>query len=82
MAPPVGVGESANWEIARRYAIFRLELLELLMVNAIALVEFFKAVGFGRDVLDPLLDPKPSERHPASANAVAPIGAVLVLHPA
>ncbi len=80
MAPLVVVRESANWEIARRYAICRLDLREALMVKTIAQFELLYAVVLGRDVLDPLLDPKPSKRHPASI--VAPIGAVLVFHPA
>jgi hypothetical protein len=82
VAPLVGVGERASWKVARRYAFFLLELRELLMVDAIAQFELLHAVVFGRDVLDPLLDTKPSERHPTSALLVAPIGAVLVLCPA
>ena len=80
MATLVVLGESANWEVARRYAIGLLDVRETLMVKTIAQLELLKAVVLGRDVLDPLLDSKPSERHPASI--VAPIGAVLVFHPA
>jgi hypothetical protein len=72
--------ESANWEIARRYAFCLLDLGETLMIKAITRPELLYTVGLGRDVLNPLLDPKPSERHPASF--VAPIGAILVFFPA
>jgi hypothetical protein len=51
--------------------------LEFCKSEAVAPVQLLGAIGAACDVLDSLLDPKPSERHPTSF--VAPDGAVLVL---